>query len=103
MGHRLEWRDSFWSGDREDSGGPRRRATSGSEDSSDGDSDANILEDLVLQAEIFLQYGLKPKAIERLERVNKLFPGEEERNEKLRQLYAMVGMEVATRAKQTPA
>jgi diguanylate cyclase (GGDEF)-like protein len=46
-----------------------------------------VLEDFILQAEIFLQYGMKSKAVERLQRANKLFPREEERNEKLRDLY----------------
>jgi diguanylate cyclase (GGDEF)-like protein len=45
------------------------------------------LEDLVVQVEIFLQYSLQSKAVERLERVAQLFPGEEERNERLRSLY----------------
>jgi len=33
------------------------------------------LEDLMVQAEIFLQYSLQPKALERLQRVAQLFPG----------------------------
>ena len=45
------------------------------------------LEDLIVQVEIFLQYSLQSKAIERLERLAQLFPGEEERNERLRALY----------------
>ena len=45
------------------------------------------LEDLIVQVEIFLQYSLQTKAIERLERIAELFPGEEERNERLRALY----------------
>lgn len=45
------------------------------------------LEDLMVQVEIFLQYALQPKAVERLERISELFPGEEERNERLRGLY----------------
>ena len=45
------------------------------------------LEDLVVQVEIFLQYSLQSKAIERLERIAQLFPGEEEKNERLRALY----------------
>jgi len=51
-------------------------------------SDAAVLDDLVLQVEIFLQYGLREKAIERLERIAQEFPGEEARNEKLRAVYA---------------
>jgi diguanylate cyclase (GGDEF)-like protein len=45
------------------------------------------LEDLIVQVEIFLQYALQSKATERLERIAELFPGEEERNERLRALY----------------
>ncbi|HXW63348.1 MAG TPA: diguanylate cyclase [Candidatus Acidoferrales bacterium] len=45
------------------------------------------LEDLIVQVEIFLQYSLQSKAVERLERIAELFPGEEEKNERLRALY----------------
>jgi len=45
------------------------------------------LEDLIVQVEIFLQYALQSKAVERLERIGELFPGEEENNERLRALY----------------
>ena len=45
------------------------------------------LEDLIVQVEIFLQYGLQSKAIERLEHIAEQFPGEGERNERLRTVY----------------
>jgi diguanylate cyclase (GGDEF)-like protein len=45
------------------------------------------LEDLIVQVEIFLQYSLHSKAVERLERIGELFPSEEEKNERLRTLY----------------
>ncbi len=45
------------------------------------------LEDLIVQVEIFLQYSLQSKAVERLQRIAELFPGEEDRNERLRALY----------------
>ncbi len=45
------------------------------------------LEDLIVQVEIFLQYSLQTKAVERLQRIGELFPGEEEKNERLRTLY----------------
>ncbi|MCL6481824.1 MAG: diguanylate cyclase [Firmicutes bacterium] len=48
---------------------------------------SGTLEDLIVQAEIFLQYGLGDKAVERLERIAQLFPDEEKRNERLRHLY----------------
>ncbi|HKW89000.1 MAG TPA: diguanylate cyclase [Candidatus Acidoferrales bacterium] len=45
------------------------------------------LDDLIVQAEIFLQYSLLAKAVERLERIAEMFPGEEAGNERLRTLY----------------
>lgn len=45
------------------------------------------LEDLLVQAEIFVQYSLQSKAIERLQRIVELFPGEDERNERLQGLF----------------
>src|SRR5216684_5840919 len=45
------------------------------------------LEDLIVQTEIFLQYSLQNKALERLQKIAATFPGEEERNTRLRSLY----------------
>ncbi len=45
------------------------------------------LEDLLVQAEIFVQYSLQSKAIERLQRIAEMFPGEEDHNERLRGLF----------------
>ena len=53
---------------------------------------AAALQDLMLQAEILVQYGMRSKAIERLQRIQELFPREEERNPDLRQLYMSVGL-----------
>ncbi len=47
------------------------------------------LEDLIVQAEIFLQYSLQNKALERLQKIAAMFPGEEERNARLSNLYQM--------------
>jgi len=47
------------------------------------------LEDLIVQTEIFLQYSLQNKALERLQRIAAMFPGEEERNGRLSNLYQM--------------
>jgi diguanylate cyclase (GGDEF)-like protein len=55
------------------------------------DKESTVLEDLLLQAEIYLQYSLRSKAVERLERINKLFPHEEEKNDKLREVYENAG------------
>jgi diguanylate cyclase (GGDEF)-like protein len=45
------------------------------------------LEDLIVQTEIFLQYSLQNKALERLQKIAAMFPGEEERNARLSNLY----------------
>ena len=51
------------------------------------------LQDLMLQAEILVQYGMRSKAIERLHRIQELFPREEERNQELQRLYIAAGIE----------
>jgi len=56
------------------------------------EGEPTLLEDLMLQAEIFMQYSMRAKAMERLERIQKLFPHEEKKSEKLRQLYVSAGI-----------
>jgi diguanylate cyclase (GGDEF)-like protein len=53
---------------------------------------ASTLQDLMLQAEILVQYGMRNKAVERLQRIQELFPREEEKNEDLQRLYLAAGM-----------
>lgn len=53
---------------------------------------AAALQDLMLQAEILVQYGMRSKAIERLQRIQQVFPHEEERNPSLQQLYMAAGL-----------
>ena len=53
---------------------------------------ASTLQDLMLQAEILVQYGMRNKALERLQRIQQLFPHEEERNPELHQLYMSAGL-----------
>jgi diguanylate cyclase (GGDEF)-like protein len=53
---------------------------------------AGTLQDLMLQAEILVQYGMRNKALERLQRIQQLFPHEEEQNAELKQLYLSAGM-----------
>ena len=60
-------------------------STSGS--TGGGARHAQALEDLIVQTEIFLQYSLQNKALERLQKIAATFPGEEERNTRLRNLY----------------
>jgi diguanylate cyclase (GGDEF)-like protein len=45
------------------------------------------LEDLIVQTEIFLQYSLQAKALERLQKIAVMFPGEEDKNARLANLY----------------
>jgi diguanylate cyclase (GGDEF)-like protein len=45
------------------------------------------LEDLIVQTEIFIQYSLQNKAMDRLHKIAELFPGEEEKNTRLQNLY----------------
>jgi len=54
---------------------------------SDAGKQTQALEDLIVQTEIFLQYSLHAKAQERLQKIASLFPGEEENNARLRNLY----------------
>jgi diguanylate cyclase (GGDEF)-like protein len=63
---------------------------------------AAALQDLMLQAEILVQYGMRSKAMERLQRIQELFPGEEERNQDLQKLYIAAGIEPKY-AKSAPA
>src|SRR5207248_3600214 len=53
---------------------------------------SGTLQDLMLQAEILVQYGMRNKALERLQRIQQLFPHEEDRNSDLRQLYITAGL-----------
>jgi diguanylate cyclase (GGDEF)-like protein len=54
---------------------------------------AAALQDLMLQAEILVQYGMRSKALERLHRIQELFPREEERNQELQKLYMAAGFQ----------
>ena len=63
------------------------------QNSSEETGDNNTLTDLILQAEIYLRYKLQDKARERLQRIAKLFPGEEQKNEELRTLFEKVGVQ----------
>lgn len=50
-----------------------------------------LLEDMVVQTEIFIQYSLKAKAIEKLQKIHQMFPGEASRNERLYKLFELAG------------
>jgi diguanylate cyclase (GGDEF)-like protein len=61
------------------------------------------LEDLIVQTEIFLQYSLQSKAVDRLQKIAAMFPGEEERNARLQGLYQMANWFPKTQAQKTEA
>jgi len=61
------------------------------------------LDDLIVQTEIFLQYSLQAKAIERLQKIAAMFPGEEARNPRLQNLYQMANWWPKATAKPEPA
>jgi len=56
---------------------------------SDGAPAQQALEDFIVQAEIFLQYSLHAKAVERLQKIAEMFPGEEDTNQRLNNLYEL--------------
>ena len=61
------------------------------------------LEDLIVQTEIFLQYSLQGKAVERLQKIAAMFPGEEDRNARLHNLYQMANWWPRSPAKPEPS
>ena len=63
---------------------------------------ATTLQDLMLQAEILVQYGMHAKAGERLQRIQELFPAEASHNEALQQLYLAAGVAPPVVARPAP-
>lgn len=68
-------------------------AEGGGEAGAEGSGPAGVgaLDDLLVQAEIFIQYALHPKAVERLQKVFEVFPGEAQSNERYRDLCELAG------------
>jgi diguanylate cyclase (GGDEF)-like protein len=66
----------------------------------EGGRKLQALEDLIVQTEIFLQYSLQTKALERLQKIAAMFPGEEENHPRLRNLYQTANWWPEGRAKQ---
>ena len=60
--------------------------------SAEGIGPAGSLEDMMLQVELFLQFGQKGEAIQYLQQITQSFPGEDSRNEKLRSLLVEAGL-----------
>ncbi len=62
---------------------------SASQTNSEAGREKQTLEDLIVQTEIFLQYSLHNKALDRLQKIGVMFPGEEKRNARLSNLYQL--------------
>jgi tetratricopeptide (TPR) repeat protein/GGDEF domain-containing protein len=59
---------------------------------SDGKGGGKVgLDDLIIEGEMYHQYQLESKLKETLATLNRLYPGEEEKNERLRELYQAAG------------
>jgi diguanylate cyclase (GGDEF)-like protein len=60
------------------------------------------LDDLIVQTEIFLQYSLQNKALDRLQKIAAMFPGEEAHNARLANLYQLANWSPPTTAVKKP-
>ncbi|MBI1983601.1 MAG: tetratricopeptide repeat protein, partial [Acidobacteria bacterium] len=61
------------------------------------------LDDLIVEGEMYLQYQLASKLKETVERINRLFPGAEENQPRLRDLYSAAGFMPAGSGASRPA
>jgi len=61
------------------------------------------LDDMILQAEMLLQFGGKEQGTEYLRGIAERFPGQETRNERLRALYVEAGLPVSAAAPAPPS
>jgi tetratricopeptide (TPR) repeat protein len=61
----------------------------------DSSSEApRVMEDLVLQAEIFLQYGMRDKALQKIEQLKQSFPDDVHSDPRVRRLFGNAGLPV---------
>lgn len=56
------------------------------------EAEHTVLDDLMTQAQIYFRYSMDAKAVEKLKRIRKLFPGEEANNTELHELYDRAGL-----------
>lgn len=61
----------------------------------------NLLDDVISQAEISVRHSMPDQAVERLQLIDAVFPGEEEKNERLRQLHGQTGFTPKKEGKET--
>jgi tetratricopeptide (TPR) repeat protein len=70
---------------------PEAIAVTVEDDSSDSPA-PRVVEDLILQAEIFLQYGMRDKALQKIEQLKQSFSDDVQDNPRVRQLFANAGL-----------
>jgi tetratricopeptide (TPR) repeat protein/GAF domain-containing protein len=73
---------------------PEQIAATEDEESAPETLAPRVLEDLILQAEIFLQYGMRDKALQKIEQLKQSFASELEGNPRVRQLFVNAGLAV---------
>ena len=61
-----------------------------------------VLEDLILQAEIFLQYGMRDKAMQRIDQLKAGFADDLEKDSRIRQLFINAGLPVPVQQQEEP-
>jgi diguanylate cyclase (GGDEF)-like protein len=76
---------------------------SASQANTEAGREKQTLEDLIVQTEIFLQYSLHNKALDRLQKIGVMFPGEERRNARLSNLYQLANWWPPGAHRQQPA
>jgi len=62
-----------------------------------------VLEDLVLQAEIFLQYGMRDKAMQKIEQIKQGYAADLDKNQRVRELFINAGVAVPAQVQEEPA
>jgi diguanylate cyclase (GGDEF)-like protein len=72
-----------------------RTSVSGSDASAAAAEKAEGLDDLIIEGEMYLQYQLESKLKETVAKINQHYPGAEEKNARLRDLYAAAGFHPA--------
>ena len=61
------------------------------------------LDDLIVEGEMYFQYQLSSKLTETVEKIQRMFPGAEEKNPRLRELYEVSGIAVKIQPAGVPA
>jgi tetratricopeptide (TPR) repeat protein/GGDEF domain-containing protein len=80
---------------------PPEAITVAADDSVEENPAPKVLENLILQAEIFLQYDMKDKAMQQIEQIQRGFSGEIENDPRVRQLFMNAGLPVPEMAETT--